>query len=363
MRLILLDRSDNMFVPHFIELDPELFKAHNTLHITFESAMNVGNALYQEKGHLICWNGHYCRVYVRKAQYHFGWDWGPSLVTAGPWKPIHLEVYKARIDDLRVEARLSEDLKSGTLHLAPTIRHDGPGLSIVATVSGPDGQKCISTKLHNGQETILAIPEPEVWYPFTHGKQALYQVKASLVTSEGSKVLHEVTKTVGFRRVELIQSPLDEGSTFYFSVNNIPIFMGGSNWIPGDNFLPRMNPERYRRWMDLVVRGNQNMIRVWGGGIYEDDAFYDECDQRGILVWQDFGFACCQYPFDENFVNSVKEEATAAIRRLRSHPSLAILAGNNEDYQVANEACKISSFLQSQQRKLIDSSASRHDPS
>lgn len=330
-------RSDNMFIPHHVELDSNLIESRNILEIVFESAMNVGNTLYSGKGHRVCWNGHYCRVYVRKAQYHFGWDWGPSLVTAGPWKPIYLETYEARLDDVKVEARLSDDLKTGTLHITPTVGHNNPRLRVLTTVTGPTGETVVAEYLENLRETVVEVPEVQLWYPFTHGKQPLYQVITTLIAEHGRKI-HEMTKTVGFRRVELVQSPLEKGLTFYFSVNQIPMFMGGSNWIPGDNFLPRMDSARYKRWIDLAVRGNQNMIRIWGGGIYEDDAFYDECDRRGVLVWQDFAFACGQYPSDEQFVNSVSQEATAAIQRLSSHASLAILAGNNEDYQVGNEA-------------------------
>ena len=166
-------------------------------------------------------------------------------------------------------------------------------------------------------------------------------------------MLDTVKRKIAFRRLQIVQSPLknEPGTSFCFVVNNVPIFAGGSNWIPLDSFLSNATEKRYRDWLELLVEGNQNMVRVWGGGIYEDDNFYDICvspcfrslssawlrstqtrqDELGILVWQDFAFACGAYPAHPTFLESVQKEATANVRRLRSHPSLAIFAGNNED--------------------------------
>lgn len=324
-----------MFVPHRIEVGKYL-QSTNSLEILFESAINKGEAIRNERGQLICWNGHYSRVYVRKAQYHYGWDWGPSLVTCGPWKPITLERYDCQIKDVRLEVILSEDTKSAKVAIGAEIETNVAGYLIEVSLVEPSGNT-ISTSRLDGLSGTIGIQEPILWYPFTHGEQPLYKLQTRVISNSGD-VLGSLTKIFGVRRIQLIQAPLQEGSTFYFEVNNIPIFMGGSNWIPGDSFLPRMTPNRYKRWIDLAVRGNHNMLRIWGGGIYEDDAFYDECDRRGVLVWQDFCFACGQYPSDKEFVESVSAEAIAALKRLRNHPSLAILAGNNEDYQVANEA-------------------------
>ena len=326
-----------MFVPYRVNIG-DILKPKNKLEIFFESAYNKGEAMRDERGHLVCWNGHYSRVYVRKAQYHYGWDWGPSLVTCGPWKPISLERYTSRITDVDVEVILSEDLTAAEISIHADVESNDSNVSVEVSVIDPTGNT-LSTKKLDGRSTTFEIPSPQLWYPFSHGDQPLYKVHTRLLSSN-EEILDSWAKNVGIRKVELVQTPLKEGSTFYFKINNIPIFMGGSNWIPGDSFLPRMTPERYKRWIDLAVRGNHNMLRVWGGGIYEDEAFYDECDRRGVLVWQDFCFACGQYPWDEAFVESVKVEATAALKRLRSHASLVIFAGNNEDYQVANEALK-----------------------
>ena len=328
-----------MFIAHRIDVRDVLRPTGtNKLQITFDSAYDRGEALRAEHGHLLCWNGHYGRVRVRKAQYHFGWDWGPSFVTCGPWKPVLLERYTSRIDEVKVHVELSDSLDeaSVTVDVSPA-EPLPPSHEIHVELTDPRGKPLDLRKLQGGSPARFHLDRPEVWWPHTHGGQPLYQVKATITSEAGSSILDSKTQTVGLRRIELVQSPLKEGSSFYFTCNGVPMFMGGSNWIPGDTFLPRMTPDRYKRWVDLAIRGNQNMLRVWGGGIYEDDVFYDECDRRGVLVWQDFCFACGQYPWDKTFVDSVREEAVQAIKRLRSHPSLAIWAGNNEDYQIANE--------------------------
>ncbi len=323
-----------MFISHRVDVT-DLLRSDNELEIVFASAYDRGEALRSQKGHLLAWNGHYGRVYVRKAQYHFGWDWGPSLVTCGPWKPVYLDRYTHRIEDVKVNVDLSEDCSEASVTVETTIEPCLPSQLSEVKLLDPDGTVLDTQKIQTNTANFK-LTHPKLWYPHTHGAQPLYQINV-IVRSESDKVLDSRKQTFGVRRIELIQSPLQDGSTFYFKCNGVPIFMGGSNWIPGDSFLPRMTAERYQRWIDLAVRGNQNMLRVWGGGTYEDDAFYDECDRKGVLVWQDFCFACGQYPSDEAFRESVKQEAIQAIRRLRHHPSLAIWAGNNEDYQIANE--------------------------
>lgn len=323
-----------MFIAHRVDIT-SLLQLDNRLVITFDSAYRRVECLRLQKGSLLCWNGHYGRVYARKAQYHFGWDWGPSLVTCGPWKPVYLECYQSRIVDIEVSTRLTPNFDAAEVVVTNAIEPQQAFPNIETQLLYPNGKVFATSTVADGS-TTFKVTKPQLWFPHTHGNQPLYEVKAVLKSKSGL-IIDCKSKKIGLRTIELLQTPLKEGSTFYFKVNGQPIFMGGSNWIPGDSFLPRVDPGRYRRWIDMAVRGNQNMLRVWGGGIYEDDIFYDECDQRGILVWQDFAFACGQYPSDNKFIQNVKEEATQAIARLRTHPSLAIWAGNNEDYQIANE--------------------------
>ena len=184
-----------------------------------------------------------------------------------------------------------------------------------------------------GASASFHLDNPSLWYPIRYGKQPLYTVKATLLV--GADEVDSLSKRIGLRRAELVQRPLEgqPGTSFFFEVNNIPLYCGGSDWIPADNFIPRITPERYRNWVKLVADGNQFMIRVWGGGIYEEDAFYDACDELGILVWQDFMFGCGNYPVWPELITSVKREVEENLKRLRHHPSIVIWAGNNEDYQ------------------------------
>lgn len=196
----------------------------------------------------------------------------------------------------------------------------------------------------NGEAAVtFHIQDSQLWYPVGYGDQPLYQLNATLLTSNSSGIeleLDTCQKRLGLRRAELIQRDLidstctcSEGKTFLFEINNIPIFCGGSNWIPADSFIPSIKAERYRSWLRLVADGNQVMVRVWGGGLFEEKAFYDACDEFGILVWHDFLFGCGNYPAYPEFLHLVEREARANVKRLRHHPSIVIWAGNNEDYQ------------------------------
>jgi beta-mannosidase len=186
----------------------------------------------------------------------------------------------------------------------------------------------------SGSATVsFLVDSPALWYPIRYGKQPLYEVKATLL--RGDDEVDTLSKRIGLRRAELIQRPLQDqpGTSFFFEINNIPVYCGGSDWIPADNFIPRISRERYYDWVRLVAEGNQFMIRVWGGGIYEEQAFYDACDELGILVWQDFMFGCGNYPAWPALLASIDREARENVKLLRHHPSIVIWAGNNEDYQ------------------------------
>lgn len=192
-----------------------------------------------------------------------------------------------------------------------------------------------SKQTHRAFRTVLSLEDLELWYPIGYGKQPLYTLTAILRSQYSDGDIDKISKRIGLRKAEVVQQPLEKspGSSFFFMVNNIPIFCGGSNWIPADSFIPRITREKYYDWIRLLADGNQCMIRVWGGGIYEEDAFYDACDEMGILVWQDFMFACGNYPAWPEMLTCIRREARANIRLLRHHPSIVIWAGNNEDYQ------------------------------
>ncbi|KAJ1311549.1 hypothetical protein OPQ81_010033 [Rhizoctonia solani] len=333
--------ANNMFLPYRVQVKEHLVEGSNELLLTFPSTFVKGRELQQKYGKFALWNGDSSRLHVRTAQYTYGWDWGPVLRTIGPWRPITLETYAVRLSDVRVRQDVKEDL-SAKLSVDVEVSDKSSDLSAsVALKSLADAAIIRSTNItiKGGQgvaEFELAKGEVNLWYPVGYGKQALYTVEIQVADQSGHQVAAH-SQRVGIRRARVVEDPLEgqEGRTFLFEINNVRIFCGGSNWIPADNFLTTITPERYRAWLQLLVDGNQNMIRVWAGGIYEDDSFYDTCDELGILVWQDFMFGCGQYPAYDSLLESVKLEAEANVRRIRHHPSLVIWAGNNEDYQVA----------------------------
>jgi len=254
-------------------------------------------------------------------------------MTCGPWRPIELEIYTSRIADLYLATEVDKSLKSAEVVTKADVEGEGSEVRFEISVNGTAvGSETV--RVQEGYATAtFRTQDPELWYPATYGKQPLYLLTASLIS--GDKVYDKASKRFGLRRAQLIQRKLDDapGTTFFFEINNTPIFCGGSNWIPADNFIPRIKPQRYRDWVKLIVDGNQVMVRVWGGGIFEEQTLYDACDEMGVLVWQDFLFGCGNYPAFPEFLDLVKREATANVKLLRHHPSIVIWAGNNEDYQ------------------------------
>jgi beta-mannosidase len=336
--------SDNMFIPQRIPVKSLLRPGQNDLWLLFESALRHGQERQAREGKMPVWNGDPSRVYVRKAPYHYGWDWGPCLLTSGPWRPIRLEAYQRRIADLHCPVEVAPDLSSATLPISVSIEASNDASANHAdftahlSLYGPLGGLIEEATLpvvadHLAHRFELAAPH--LWWPHGYGAQPLYRLEVTL--RQGTVELDRREQRLGIRRLRLLQEPLENqpGTTFLFEVNNLPIFCGGANWIPADSFVPRITPERYRAWLQSAVDAHMTMLRVWGGGIYEENVFYDLCDELGILIWQDFMFACGIYPARDWFQASVAAEAEAAVRRLRHHPSLALWCGNNEDYQIA----------------------------
>ncbi|KIV96985.1 hypothetical protein PV10_00795 [Exophiala mesophila] len=338
-------KSDNMFLPHRVEVTEILQSGGSNweLEIEFESAFLKAREIRdQHPNHkYICFNGDSARLAVRKAQYHWGWDWGPLLVCAGIWRPIRLEIYAVRIADLRADVEFSHDYGIATVQATADIQgHEGCQiLDAKFTVRRGDQVLC-STEAEVSPDGKafgkMQIQDPELWMPNGYGGQTLYEVSVAVVND--GLTLHSESRRIGLRKVELVQEHDSHGKSFYFRINGVDVFCGGSCWIPADSFLTNVSRARYRAWLELMVPANQKMIRVWGGGIYEDDAFYEACDELGILVWQDFMFGCGNYPCFPAMLDSIEAEAVANVRRIRHHPSLVIFAGNNEDYQVAESA-------------------------
>ncbi|KAH6678555.1 glycoside hydrolase family 2 protein [Halenospora varia] len=342
-KLILETR--NMHIEHRIDVASYL-KEENVLELKFKNAPEFAKKEMQRIGYK--GNGtdvHFGgpeRLFVRKAQYHWGWDWGPAINTCGPWKPVWLETWNekdGKIKEWIVRQSVSEDLKTATLSISGLVE---PGENRIVSIQVDDssGQFVLRAEVSAGSEggfsESLRVGNPELWYPFTYGSQPLYAITISLLSMD-DKIVDTKAIRLGLRRLRLLQHPLNKepGTAFTFEINNVSIFAGGSCWIPGDYLLPRMNPQRYRDWLTLAKSGNQAMIRVWGGGLVESEDFYSVCDELGILVWQDFLYACGDYPAEKGFVEEVKHEAECQIKRVGHHCSLVIWAGNNEDYMLA----------------------------
>lgn len=187
------------------------------------------------------------------------------------------------------------------------------------------------------ETSVIKIQQPQLWWPNGQGTQPLYTATVLLVNAEDQEI-DFLTTRFGIREITLIQRPLlaAPGTTFMFNVNGRDIFIQGGNWIPADNLLPRLTKEKYRAWITLAQRGHMNMIRVWGGGIYESEDFFDACDEMGILVWHDYAFACGDYPIHKEYLENVKKEVEAQTKRLRNRASLALFCGGNEDFMLAD---------------------------
>jgi beta-mannosidase len=334
--------SDNMFVPYRVEVSELLRVEQNELTILFTSSWQQGKIREAQAGQpRPLWNGDSSRLYVRKAQYEYGWDWGPTLITCGIWRGVRLEAYSARIAEIHCPVELADDLKCASLPVQVLLEGEAnfSALSLHLALFAPDDE-LISEEIFQATPApfsfTFGLEHPQLWWPHGYGAQALYRLEVSL--RQGETVLDAQVQRLGVRHVELVQRPLQDepGSSFFFEVNKIPIFCGGANWIPADSFASRVTLERYRQWLQLAVEGNMQMLRVWGGGYYEDDVFYDLCDEMGLLVWQDFMFGCGLYPAPAWMQASVRTEAIANVKRLRHHPSLVLWCGNNEDYSLAN---------------------------
>lgn len=277
---------------------------------------------------------------LRKAHCMFGWDWGPRLPDAGIWRDISLiGVDTARIRDVLVK-QFHEDGRAALeidTHIARLT--DAPA-EVRVSVTAPDG-----TVLTGAGETCrIEVPDPRLWWPAGYGGQPLYRVEAELVS--GGTRLDVWSRRIGLRTMTVSRVKSEHGESFSHCVNGVDVFAMGMDYIPEDNLLPRVTPERTRRLLEDARAANVNTIRVWGGGYYPDDYFYDICDELGLLVWQDFMFACAVYNLTEAFEETITAEFVDNIRRLRSHPSLALWCGNNEMEQFAGSGMWIRAMRQ-----------------
>ena len=266
------------------------------------------------------------KVHTRKAGFHYGWDWGPKISVSGIWKPIELKGYnRSYIKDIYIEQKeIFDSLAKLKVNLELDIIHSG---MYILKINDQE----YKLKLNSGEQKLAFdynILDPILWWPNGYGKQHLYKIETKLM--QDKNIISKKTKKIGIRKTELITSQDSLGNEFYFKINNQAIFMKGANYIPQDNLQNRVSKEKYIDLLTQVTKANMNMIRVWGGGIYEEDMFYNTCDSLGILVWQDFMFACAMYPSDSLFLENIREEAIDNVKRLRNHSSIILWCGNNE---------------------------------
>ncbi len=329
-----LGAADNMFIPWEFPVKEFLVPGRNVLALKFSSPSSVLEALEREKGKLAA-PFYAARPYGRKAQYSFGWDWAPRLPTCGIWRPVSLVAFEdARICGLHVLPVLSEDSDAIFKVSAEVESQIGADVELSATITCAEKEHAFSLRMHlvPGENTAsleCLVPSVKLWWPAGYGDQPLYSV--GLTIARSGEILDEAERTTAVRKVELRQEDDAEGRSFTFVVNSVPIFFKGANWVPADSFLPRVTAGDYGRLLDMALSANMNMLRVWGGGIYESDDFYSLCDRKGIAIWQDFMFSCAEYPEEEWFYQSVRAEAEAIVKRLRNHPSILLWCGNNEN--------------------------------
>lgn len=327
-----LGRADNMFRQYRWDVKSALQAGGNELRIAFDSPVKYAAAQQDIRPMMGVSQAIAGGPHLRKAPCQFGWDWGPQLPPIGIWKDIRLEGYAgARIEEIHLRQR--HGAGRVTVEAKVTVEAwDAAKRSVVLRVTAPDG-KVFETSAEIASENSRAlnvqIDAPQLWWPNGYGSQPLYQARVELRQADVS--IDQRDYQIGLRTIELRQETDEWGRSFEFVVNGQPIFAKGADWIPADSFPTRISDAHLEGLIRSAVDTHQNMLRVWGGGFYEEDRFYDLCDRYGILLWQDFIFSCSIYPLDDPaFVENVRMEAVENIRRLRHRASLALWCGNNE---------------------------------
>ena len=326
--------SNNMFHPWEKDVSNLLKSGKNELKVVFHSPTKKVLPIMKQKKYKLPADNDQAgdtSPYTRKAPYHYGWDWGPCFVTSGVWKDVilhgwdswyvmHSSLLTNTIErdsaTLSLELEIFSDVNEEATILIDELKSNTHFQIPVALVAGK-----------NIFKESFSINNPDLWWPAGHGEQLLYTFKLSIESISNSIAF---SKRIGIRDVFIKREKDEKGASFEIYVNGKPIFSKGANWIPADSFTTRISKEKYKNLIATARESNMNTLRIWGGGIYEPDIFYELCDEMGIMVWQDFMFACSMYPAHEQFLESVGREATYQVKRLKSHPSIILWCGNNE---------------------------------
>ncbi|GGI56539.1 beta-mannosidase [Winogradskyella haliclonae] len=322
----LILKTSNAFRSFDVNVKP-ILKAKNELRILFESTSKQ-EAVEKEKLDYELPEGE--RIFTRKAQFQYGWDWGPKLNISGIWRPIKLVAW----NDFKIENSNIKhfELNDSISKLVAELEYDSNlNKDIVYEVFVNDSlYRGIKFNPSNYNPGIpFEIKNPKLWWPHNLGEPYLYDIK--IVVKDGEKILDSMSTKYGIRDIELVTEKDSIGESFYFKVNGQPVYAKGANYIPQNSLQNKVTDRHYKKLLNDVVDANMNMLRVWGGGIYENNIFYNLCDEKGILVWQDFMFACAMYPGDDDFLENIKQEAVGNLKRLRNHASIALWCGNNEN--------------------------------
>ncbi len=333
--------ADNMHRTWVCDVKGKLKEGENLLEVYFNSPIKVDLPKYDQFDYTFntgpdqSQNGGLFNktlsIFARKAGYHYGWDWGPRLVTSGIWRDIDLVTWNGlKINNVQY---IQKDVNASRANLATIVNINSDSDIDNATITLTADNKTVATKrvsLKKGENCVTldySIKKPRLWWTNGLGEAYLYDFKATVAA--GNDIVAQ-NDEIGIRSLKLITEDDAYGRSLTFELNGKPVFMKGVDMIPLDNFLPRITRQKYEKHVLDAKAVNMNMIRVWGGGVYEDDYFYELCDKNGILVWQDFMFACSTYPADSAFIANIRQEAIDNVIRIRNHCSIALWCGNNE---------------------------------
>ena len=334
----LLGKADNMYRQWRWDVTDQLKPGENEVNIIFRGPVAfVREREAQSRSHTVtaAISG---APHLRKAPCQFGWDWGPQLPPIGIWKDIRLESYStARMENVHARQKHEDGGPSTRSGQAVTVsasiaveQWQAANLKAVLKIVSPDGKtQTVEAALTSPIVNLKSkIENPKLWWPNGFGEQNLYQLQVTL--ENGTTTLDSRSYRIGLRTIELRREPDEWGESFTFVVNGVPVFAKGADWIPADSFPTRISDAHLEYLIKSAADAHMNMLRVWGGGFYEEERFYDLCDRYGVLIWQDFTFACSVYPADDAFAENVRIEAIENVRRLRHRASLALWCGNNE---------------------------------